>query len=42
MACKESNSDLSESYEVSKYPQDPELTLVIPLYNEMDNVKPLY
>jgi len=42
MACRESDSGLSESCEQREYPQDLELSLVIPLYNEMDNVEPLY
>ena len=42
MACKESDSGLSESCEQRECLQDVELSLVIPLYNEMDNVEPLY
>ena len=42
MARRESDSGLSESYEQREYLQDLELSLVIPLYNETDNVEPLY
>lgn len=42
MTCKKFESDSNENHEQREYLPELELSLVIPLHNEMDNVKPLY
>lgn len=42
MVRKESDSGVIRNHEERECSQVPELSLVIPLYNEMDNVEPLY